>query len=304
MARRASFASEDAGKTSFGIQEGFVEVLGAVVKVHQYPPAKGSSDQSDPFPCVQLELAKLDDKGEKLDEDPVKMEFGIGKLEYFHPGKVSDPDDEEEDVEDLGEEVDTEGNCIAVVVDGRKVHGKTKWMIFTESLEKHGFKTTVLKRGYMPDLVGLRAHVVSRPMEKIPGSTAKKDPTCLVVDKILQFPWDKPKSGKKSSSASSKVNGKVKETKESSPAEDASVSEDVTELALSTLRTVAKDLSGKTVDRKKVQVAAQTTMMKEKAAPKLHRPVIDLLRSDEWLEENSAEIGFVVDFDEGKVTFA
>lgn len=274
---KASSAFRDAVEVSLGIQEGNVEVIGAVVRVHQYPPNKKTGEQGDPFPCVQLEFARLDDDFNRLDEDPVKVEYGIGKLDRFHPGIAKGPNDD--DPEDAGDEVDTEGNCIYVSDPGSRLNRKCKWMVFVQHLEQAGFKPEILGNGYMPDLVGLKGHVKTITLPKIAGSD--KEPTVLVFDRIVQFPYEK-------------------RTKKS--AEDKG--DDVEAVAREAIAKIMAEKAGQELDWKKFQVLFQTTLMRNRVPNKLHRPALDLLKNNEnWLFKVADELGFLVDPELATISF-
>lgn len=290
---KVSSAAKDAIEVSLGIQEGTIEVIGAIVKVHQYPPSKATGQQGDPFPCVQLKVARLDDKGARLDEDPITEEFGIGKLEKFHPGKADSATDN--DPEDVGNELDAEGNCIYAVDDSAKLNKRCKWVLFTASLEAKGFKSEVLANGFMPDLVGLKCHVHSEVQPRFPGSTATKDPTALVVDKVLQFPYEKkgkaaPAAAPVKAAAKAAPAAAATAPAPAAPAASSNGSGDAESIALTTLADVATEMAGKSdVERKKLQTAFQTKLMRKGIPVKLHKPALDLVKDDEWLTRITTE---------------
>lgn len=307
---KVSCAAKDAVEVSLGIQEGVVEIVGAVVKVHQYPPNRRSGEQGDPFPCVQLTVVRCDKNGERISTDEIKEELGIGKLDKFHPGKAENAADN--DPEDLGEEVDTEGNCIYATDANSHLNKKCKWILFADSLEQKGFKPEVLQNGYMTDLVGLKVEVKTETLPRTPGYKGDKDPTALVATRILQFPYDK--KGKASAKAPAKSQAKPPASASApAPAATPSTSGTDEEIALSMLGAVADEYAGQeeAIERRKLQTAVQTKLMRLKVPVKQHKGILDLVKNDEWLQAKTAEEDdspvfgrIVVDFEAATVMFA
>ncbi len=304
---KVSCASKDAVEVSLGIQEGVIEITKAVVRVHQYPPNRKTGEQGDPFPCVQITAVCCDKNGERTSDDEIKEELALGSLDKFHPGKASGPDDN--DPEDQGYEVDSEGNCIYATEDGARLNKRCKWIILADSLEQHGFKPEVLGNGYMPDLVGLKCEVKTEAGYKIPGRTYQKDPTHLVVTRILQFPYDKKKA---KAGAGAKAASKPAAAASATAAPAAPAASGEEGIALNMLTAVADEYAGQgDIERKKLQTAVQTKMMRGKVPINMHKPVLALVKDDEWLgrvtteQEDSPVFGrIVVDFQAGTVAFA
>lgn len=311
---KASFAPQDASSTSFGIQEGNVEVVAAVSKNHQYPPNSSTGEQGDPFPCVQLAFQQYDSKWNKLDDEPVKMEFGVGKLDKFHPGLAASTDDD--DPQDLGDEVDVEGNCIAVVSEGAKLNKKSKWIIFTDSMVAKGFKPEVLGNGYLPDLIGTRGHVTSIKQERMPNSTAKNDPTALVFDRIDAFPYEakgKPAT-KPATAAKPPVKGAAKPpvapaTAAKPPATAATattMSGDDEEVAKEAVQAIMTEISGDepiALDVKALKSKVTAKLMRNKVPLNRHKGILALIGDPAWIEELSGSFGFGWDADTTSVVF-
>lgn len=312
---KASFSAKDAVAVNLGIQEGNVEIVAAICKIHQYPPNKNTGEQGEPFPCVQIEFQQYDSKWNKMDEEPVKMEFGIGKMDKFHPGLATGPDDDEP--ADQGDEVDVEGNCIAVVSDGAKLNKKSKWIILTTSMEEKGFKPEVLGNGYLPDLVGTRGHVKSIAQERMPNSTAKNDPTALVFDRIDVFPYEakskKPaapagKPATKSAAPAAKPTGKpATPPPPAANTSSASGSDDDEVTARSVIAEVQAEMSGEepvTLEIKALKSKTTAKLMRNKIAVNRHKGINALIGDPAWLEEQAnAEAGFYFDAEAGTVIF-
>lgn len=292
---KVSYASKDAVDVSFGIQEGLVEIAEITSRVHQYPPNSKTGVQGDPFPCVQIKFAKLEKDGSRTDTDVVPMEFPIGKMEKFHPGKANGPDDTEP--EDLGTEVDTEGDSIYAVTDGTGLAKTCKWIRFTESLEQKGFKPEVLANGFLPELLGTKVEVKTVTLPKMPNSTSDKDPTALVVTRILHFPYDKngkAPAGKKPASPASKpatqsAAASTGKSPASAPASPAAVNDDHATIATELVTDFCTANAGTEQERKKLQAHVQTLMMRNKRPIGMHKPVMELVKSEDWLTEQAGD---------------
>lgn len=297
---KASFGSKDAVLVSLGVEAGNVEIVAAISKVHQYPPNKGTGEQGEPFFCVQLEFQQYSDKWVKSDDAPIPMEFGAGKLDKFHPGLATSAEDEEPT--DQGDELNVEGNCIAVIQDGAKLNKKCKWIMLTSSLEAFGFKPEILGNGYLPDLIGTRGHVKTIPLERMPNSTAKNDPTALVFDRIDVFPYEKAKGATK---APAKAPAKtVAPAKAGSPAPAASsteVSSDDETVAVQMLSEVMKEQAGQSLETKVLKSKVTAKLMRAKVPVNRHKGITSLVGDPAWLEEKAGEMEFA--FDEGVVLF-
>ncbi len=302
---RVSFASADLVDVSFGITEGSVEIVSAISKVHQYPQNRKTGVQGDPFPCVQIQFAHLDPKtGQKTDAEPATMEFGIGSLDKFHPGKVTGPDDE--DPEDLGDEVGTEGNTLYPVEDGNRITKSSKWSHLVVSMEQLGFKPEVLGTGYLPSLVGTKGHVKTVTLPKF-DNTREKEPTALVFDKITQFPYEKkgtaPKPAPAKPGTTKPASGKPASAPPAAPATEEADTDEINAIATTTLSTVAEKNGGSEMARTKLKSQALTTMLRAKVNAKNQKAVNELFASDEWLTEACENLGIGFDADSGTITF-
>lgn len=311
---RASLATSDATILSgFGFQQGRAKILDAKVKVHQYPPKKGTTDQSAPFPCVQLLVQKLDPDGEPIsiynsqtrehELDQAEVELRIGKLADFHPGQGDGPDDEEPT--DKGEEVDAEGNMIYVKTLTTKITNFSDILPFNESLEKAGFNPAVLGRGYVPDYVGLDADFDTVATESMNKKT-NKPYTKLVVTNIYAFPYDKPATTKgKTKATTAAAKGPVAVTKpgkkaapapapEPEPTEDAGEVTDPHELlAIEYLNAAIAKNAGETISRAKLQSQTQTVLMKDMKSKGLKSQdlpkVYGFYKDNDWMNQQALD---------------
>lgn len=297
----------DAIETSVGIQEGNVEIVDCISRIHQFQPNKKSGDQSAPFSCVAVQYQKLDKDMDPTDDDPEWVYYSLGKdsVEKFHPGTADDADDD--DPSDEGDEVETEGNCINAV-NGDKPNKKCKWMGLAESLVAKGFKPAVLGNGFLPDLIGTKGHVFTKSMDKIEGN--EKAPTVLIFDSISTFPYsDKGKKGSagkgKKEEPPAKQSGKSAKPSSKSKKEETNDDTDEAEDAAKTvLASLAEKLSEQTMPVKKMLSFAQTEMIKTKVAGALQKDIKAKLSDEEWLQATGVdELELITEIDDGNVTF-
>lgn len=287
---RGSFKHEDA-MMGFGFQEGYVEVIKACVAVHQFPPSSKTGIQSDPFCAARFTLKKLNEDYSEPDEaDTVVVPIRLHSLDSIRPGHVNDPDDEE--AEDLGREVDTEGNT-AYFEEGAMVGGS--WGAFEESLRRHGFRAEISGRGYFPDYVGMKCHLRTVEAGTYVDKKTKeeKKSTNLVCDQIHTFPYDKKGKSESKGKAKDAAGGKEK-------AKEAlmGVLADLTPLFKKAVK------PDKAVKRSAFQVQLQLELTRQKVDGSLKKPILDLVKDDDQLQTLSEEMGtFVIDLDENTITF-
>ena len=101
----------------------------------------------------------------------------------WHPGLAGSREDPSPDIgneKDLGDGTEVRGNCL-ISQTGKGPDAKGKLSTFTNSAIEAGVRDSVFKYGFAPDLVGLEAHFTQFMMPKVQGSTAKRDPTCLII---------------------------------------------------------------------------------------------------------------------------
>lgn len=299
---KVSNAPTDALETQMGIQAGNVEILAAVCKVHQYPENKKTHNQSAPFTCGALQLQKLDDDMDPLeDSEPEWAYYALGKdsLEKYHPGNIDSRDDN--DPTDEGDDVDTEGNTINSV-NGDQLNKKCKWMALMASMEKCGMKPEILKGGYMPDFVGIKGHVYTIKMDKIEDS--KEPPTVLVFDKITVFPGkSKGKEKEKVKPADKKTDKKTEKGAEKKEKADAGGDEETSDKGKEILVALAGKFSGTSCPVKKLKTLAHTEMIKDKTPGTMAKAVLALFDTD-WLSATGKdELELIEEIDDGVVTF-
>lgn len=299
---KVSNSVKDAIKQSFGITEGNVEITNAVSTVFQYPPNKGTGKQSAAFGCVQFTFDVLDKEFNSKGEDPVKVELGWGDLEKFHPGQADSASDD--DPTDLGDELEVIGNCI--YSDGSRLGTNTSWIRFTDSMEKQGFKPEVLGNGFLPDLIGTKGHLFTQTLEKWSGYKGEKDPTQLIFDKIVAFPYDKKGKGAvkapagKPAPTAAKAPTNVAAKPAPAAAETGNASEDMAKEILSTLKAAN---GGKEMDLKSLKSKATAHMMRNKVPVPQHKGVCAHLADADFLTTAAEELEFGFDADESKLLF-
>lgn len=340
---KMSFATKDASKGGFGIQEGNVEVINACAVVHQFPPNKKTGDQGPANCYIALDLQKLDKNLKPDGTDPERNYYTIGgapfgesNLDTFHPGNAANADDA--DPEDLGDEDGVEGNCVNCL-DESKFSDRCKWMTLVGSLEKLNFKPDILANGFFPDLIGLKGHIKTEKGEKF-NADQEKDPTFQIFDRIFEFPYKaggksapagKPAVGKTAAAAPAaapaKPGRRIAGGKQAPPPpepepepEQEGDGEQTPEqaIAISTMEYLAGKHAGQTMTIVKLKSNAQTALIKGmvkgadggKIDGKTQKAVLALLEDGEFLEneqfsQNSdGENVWVYDAETPDVTFA
>jgi len=311
---KASFASRDAYEPKLGFQEGNFEVVSACTKVFQYPPNKESGEQFPPFLCAMLMMAKTDEQGNRLDDEPQEKILRIEKdLEKMRPGRADSRDDAEP--EDLGAELDTEGNTV-FCEEGQKINVNSAFIVFTKSLEEKGFKSEILGAGFLPDLVGTKGHGKTEKGTKRSIGGRDVEPAYFIVDRLLVRPYEKSASGKKPmgkagarETAAAAVATPAKAGKPNGSAGAAAppvtaASDDADAVATALLVELSSELAGETREAKKLFAMAYSRLVKDKARDKkLDKPVSDLLKDEDWLAVKAAELE-LYQIEDGVFTFA
>jgi hypothetical protein len=307
---KVSFASKDAYEPKLGFQEGSFEVLNAAVKVCQLPPSRETGEQSPPFLGCVLSLQKTDDQGNPTEDEPMEKILRIEKdLSKMRPGRADSRDDSEP--EDLGDELETEGNVI-YAEEGAKINKNSSFQSFITSLEDKGFKPEILGAGYMPDLVGLKAHAIAKKAEKRNIGGREIEPTYFVVDKILVRPYEatkKPAASATTRTATKKAapaqaNSKVTSMPTPAATEATAASDDAESAATAILIELSSELAGSDPkDPKKLYAMAYSRLVRDKSRDKkLDKEVGELFKNEEWLIEKSAELGSFT-FEDGVFNF-
>lgn len=288
---KASFATKDAYTPTGLFQEGNFTIKEAAIVVAQYNPNRDTGEQAPPFLAARLTLQPLDASGKQpADAEPFEKSLRIeGDLSKLRPGKAKSREDN--DPEDLGDEVGTEGNCI--YCDGAsKINANSIWSVFVKSIEDLGFKPGLLGDGWVEDFVGLSAHAITKKSEKRQIRGRDVETNYFVVDKIIERPYEKGEKAattvKKAAAGAAKANGTVRSIKES-PAQN----EAADTVATTLLAELTGELTGENREKGKVYAMAYSRLVRDKDRNKaLDKIVGDLLRSDEWLASKADDLGY------------
>lgn len=307
---KVSFAAKDAYTPSI-FSEGSFEVLEANSCVYQYPPNRDTGEQYDPFLAVKLRIHRLDDNWNQTDDEPIDKIFRAEKdLSKMRPGHAKDRKDP--DPEDLGDELDTLGNCF-YSEEGVKINANSAWGVMMKSLEERGVKAELLADGYLPDLIGLKAHGTTekQAVRKIQGREV--EPAYFKVDRIY---FDKSPSSKKPA-ASAKASSSSAAARSAAPAPLTNTAHTTTKpngstavadnaiaeaAALALLQSLAEELAGETRELSKVYAMAYSRLMRDKTRDKsLDKAIIELLRNSDWLAAQGDGLGYTLA--DGSFTF-
>ncbi len=299
---RGSLKHEDAMQAGF-IQEGNVEITSSVVAIHQFPPNSKTGVQSDAFTAVRWTVKKLNEDWSEQDEGASEqINIRLGKVEDMRPGNLTKPDDLDEEPEDLGSEVETEGNSLYVEPDKRV--GRN-WAAMEESLRKAGFRPDVIGRCYLPDFNGMKCHLKTIAAGKYKTKDGEeKDATNLVVDKIHTFPYE-IKKGKTNAKVTAKTAAPVTSAKANETPAASNGEGDTLALAKKVLEGRSTQFqaiipNGKATKRGVFQMQFAQELMRQKVSN--YKPVLELVKDDEQLIQLATEMEFMVDLDAGTVT--
>lgn len=268
---------DNAVKSAGAFKEGFVRIDFNSYKVHQ---AKGE----DAIPATKWAWAvtRLADNGEDplLDEhdEPVKEDlyfsFGGKCLPFVHPGKADSVDDE--DVEDLGTAVETEGNTIYLNAPDWKPNERSGLMVLTRSLASQGVKAEYLNRCWTEDWNGCVFEMKTTPPEK--GRDGREF-TMKIVSKVLVGPGGKKTGAAKGGKATAASNGVDKNA----------------EAHLAPILTaLSEELDGQQITRKAFVNRVRAALDAAKTDSRLMVPVLSLCRDDKWLAEHAQTFDFVI----------
>lgn len=266
---------------------------------------------------------ELEENGNPNDE---RIKLSI--FERFRPGKAASPDSD--DIEDQGDELDAEGNTI-FVVDGAeeyKIHPRTGLMVFMKSLAAAGWKEEYFNRVWAPDFVG-STFFVGRHLEETDqveigrdGKERKRTIPYRVVKQIIRAGYEKkagagaagkgkpaPKGQAQSAaapppsappaSAAGKGKGKPATPPAAPPVAPppatANGDTGTADLLEAIMTELAGELSGQsmTLNTLAAKVGKKVTEQGGKATQIV--PVLKLLKSQEWLEEQALVYGMTVD---------
>lgn len=306
---KVSSAPEDAYHFKGSFEEGWGKIISAAFVMFQFPPAKETKngrqagDQDPRQLMARLEIQRYaDGEGTKAASQPEEVLLPVQKP----PKTVSDGDDytisctpgkyvdgnPENDVEDQGNALGTEGDTLFAQEDGYQINEKAKWMRFTQSLQEAGFKPSILKNSYAPDLVGLYAYFKNM---QVKGSSAEFDANYFVVEKgkVAEFPYEKkgaakgaakPAAAKPAPAAKSAAHSKAA-APAAEPAEAAAgelTAQDIAEAIIKEDFPKLKQKKLKSPQDARVQAIMCTTSHKPAIPAEMKKAVQDQL-SGEWI---------------------
>lgn len=312
---RGSFKPEDALKGGFAI-EGNFEVTKSVIAVHQLPPNKAGK-QSDPFCAMVWQGYKLDENWARPEDAEIQaLALRIGQLSDMRPGSLTNPDDPNEEPEDLGREVGTEGNAM-FVEQGKAPFADSAFMMMISSLEKPGgFKPSEIAKGCATSFEGMKLHLKTANMRTYKDADGKDvTPTTSVCDQAISvYPYDK-KGGKPAAkppvkAGGGKTVGTVAVTGKTvqAPKEVSAEETDYMALALEMITNGQDAISkacpvGTAVKRGTFQMKMNQLLLSQKIDKGLHKGLLDTLRDDEKLMELGGMANFLFDSEAGTITF-
>ena len=324
---RGSFNPKDAVTGGGFTLEGNFEVIKSVIAVVQLPPNTKTGKQSDPFPALHVEGYKLDENWARSEEpELVHQDFRIGKLEDFRPGSLQNPNDMNEEPEDLGREVGTEGNAL-FCEQGKQPYKDSAFMMFTDSLLKPGgFKPSEIDKACASVFEGMKLHLKVANMRTYKNADgADVTPTTSVCDQAISvYPYDKPKVGKAVTKPTPApkagggkvvgtigVTGKTVQAPKGVGGVSAAESTDEPDLMAVALEMITNGQdaiskacpAGTAVKRGTFQMKMNQLLLGQKIDKALHGPIIAMLKDDEKLVELGSMANFEVDTSAGTVTF-
>ncbi len=311
--QRVGFSPKETVDTGLSFGEGNGEIVAAKVVVHQFPANKKTGEQSGPFVAFALDIQRCDSDWKLMDEDPITEYLGVGggidnaeegeNRFRFHPAVGDNENDP--DAEDQGEEIGAEGNMLGVVKPGDQVHKKSKAAIFGASLVKYGFKNEKLN-GWMPHLVGTKAHFIKIMLEKDAGRDYKNDPSCLGVDKIMHFGYETKASAKtgavtkpasKAPTVAAPANGKA--SAKGAKAAETTTDDELSAVAMQLLTAAGAKIAGQEgITRAKVASRLVMFFPKFQVKAEQQKKVQALVRDDEWFTQACETLGWGVDGDD------
>lgn len=297
MARLNLLDPANEAKSSSGsrFKEGNIRVSKSVFAVHK--PGNAESKIA-PVTALVWTVDRLDEDLQPLTDDDGNplvetLNFGTGgkSLPNLHPAKGDDPEDEQP--EDLGDAIGTEGNTLTLVNPEFRIHEKSSSMVLIKSLAKAGWKEEY-NRMWAPDYKGLVCFMgtfADDTMKMKNDKGEEQSTTYKVVTRIHSAPYEAKKA----------VKGKPTGTPKGGEMAAASDKPEVVK-AVELLKKLVADKDGKTLTMKAVIVTVSNYITSLKVDPKLQVPILTLFKLDKWLNKHAEELGYTPDTDDdGKI---
>lgn len=315
----------DAAVESTGALGGKYEILASVYKVHkdkEYEPRPGQTARAagPPVCALVFRVTPISDDGDRLEDADTRdivLRMGGKSLATFHPGKGSAADDM--DPEDLGDEINTEGNTLYISGGSVEMNARSSYTVFMKSLQHRGFPKEKIAECWAPHFKGLKFELASVTPDKLEAYGQKKGDgkmadgtefTYKVVQSIIAQPDDKKGSSKAKAKEEKPVPAAKAEkpvpTKEETDVTAAVASGDAESEAKRVLAAVAVKLAGKTkkLDQARTFYVTLYSDNKIKGDDKLKDAARKLVNDDSWLIETLEDsLDCVVNVDEKTVTF-
>jgi hypothetical protein len=264
---------DNASKGAGAFKEGVIRI-----DANSYVVDKGAEGQADSVPATKWKwkVTRMAEGGQEplTDEhdnpitEDLYFSFGGKCLPFVHPGNAQSAEDDEP--EDLGTAVGTEGNTIYLNASDWRPNEKSGLMTLTRSLTAQSIKTDYLNRCWAPDWNGC---VFDMRTQVSGDSKDGRSFNYKVVAKVLVGPG-KSKGGKSS------ANGKP---------DEAGV-----ELA-KILNLLSQELDGQAITRKAFLNRVRGSMDVLKIDAKLLVPVLSLAKDDKWLGAHAETLDYSLD---------
>lgn len=286
----ANFAEDTGG----GFKEGPVLVEKCVCAVTQRNAREGQK-QENPHASIVYRCIRLDpdtqEPMQNADGEPEKAEIVLGlgskSLPHVHPGRVQSADSDE--VQDAGDAVGAEGNTLYILKEDWKLHPKTAAAIWFDSLYKAGFRAELIDRMYMPDYDGAVLDVAVHQEETDEKDEKTGKPRTIpykIVRKIIRAPYEKQGKGKGSAAAAGASSGKKETAGSAGSGSGGSGDQEVVSALTPILLKLSEELDGQKFSPKSLATKVNQAAVAGGVNPKLIVPMIGLVKSAAWVEEN------------------
>lgn len=313
-------------------QEGNVQVLESTFKVH-HPDVPAGQKDSGAKVVLAWKVQRLDETLDVMkdeDDEPCTEElyFGVGgkSLAHVHPGKADSPGAADEDIEDLGDADNTEGNTLFFKNPGYEINSKAGLRILIASMDagldsgkdvkpqKHyfngaGVKAEYLDRIWAPDWVGCIFHMTTfmHPEVKMPGNDGVERMTAYkIVTKVHRGPGEKANTGKGATKAATKSAPKAAAAAtggEEKAASNGAGNESQMNVLRPILNKLAEENEGQTLTVKAFNKALKMKLDEGKVEAPEQLKIMAIYKEDAWLVENGPRFDFTFDPAERTVAF-
>ncbi len=315
------FNPKNAVESTGGFREGIIQVDSSVYKVHRNRTGEGQAELA-PVMALCWNITRLDEEQEVMtneDNEPLTEELifsGGGKsLAQVHPGRADSPDDPE--IEDAGVAVNTEGPTVYLVNQDWFPHKKSGMTQLMESLKEKGLKEEYLDRVWAPDYVGCVFEMKNKTSDDKmtrPGPDGKDREYPInykVVHRIIRGPGQSAASakGKKGKAGAGAGAGTGTGTGATASGEHSgtAASNGKVDLAEAELAPILNSLSaerdGTSMSWKSLSATISRVLVSSTIDPKLHVPMLTLIKDFGWLVKNGPKYDMVYDAETNYIAF-